>query len=163
MTGADPSTSDVQIRDDENDDLESFFSHQLDPEALRMAVFKPRDRASFLAHWAKIRADETVVAQTIVVDGRVVGNVVSWEQSDRHLVGYWIGSRDWGRGIATKALTLFLGRATLRPLHAYVEVHNTGSIRVLENAASGGCRQDVPSPTGDEDGVEEVLLVLSQV
>jgi RimJ/RimL family protein N-acetyltransferase len=164
MTDADPSALDVQIRDVEKDDLESFFSHQLDPEALRMAVFKARDRASFMAHWAKIRADETVGAQTIVVDGRVVGNVVSWEQSGKRLVGYWIGRRDWGRGIATQALTLFLGRVTLRPLHAYVEVHNTGSIRVLEKC---GFRpvptQDVPSPTGGEDGVEELLLVLSQV
>jgi hypothetical protein len=83
MTDADPSAFDGQIRDVENDDLESFFAHQLDPEALRMAAFKARDRASFMAHWAKIRADETVVAQTIVVDGRVVGNVVSWEQSSR--------------------------------------------------------------------------------
>ena len=102
-----------------------------------------------------------MVAQTIVVDGRVVGNVVSWEQSGKRLVGYWIGRRDWGRGIATKALVLFLGHVPTRPLHAYVEVNNAGSIRVLEKC---GFRrvpaQDQPSPTSDEDGVEEVLLVL---
>jgi RimJ/RimL family protein N-acetyltransferase len=102
------------------------------------------------------------VQQTIVVDGRAVGNIGCWEQSGMHLVGYWIGRRDWGRGIATRALALFLGHVTPRPLHAYVEVNNTGSIRVLEKC---GFRpvpiEDMPPSTSEEsDDVEEVLLVL---
>jgi RimJ/RimL family protein N-acetyltransferase len=158
MTKADPAASAVRIRDVDDGDLELFFQHQLDPEALRMAVFPARDRDGFMAHWATIRADQTVVAQTIVADDHVAGNLVSWEQSGRRLVGYWIGRRDWGRGIATKALALFVDRVTSRPLHAYVEVHNAGSIRVLEKC---GFRRvstrDVERPT---DEVEEVLLVL---
>ena len=58
MNEADPSPGDVHIRDVEDDDLELFFSHQQDPEALRMAAFTARERADFMAHWAKIRADE---------------------------------------------------------------------------------------------------------
>ena len=42
------------------------------------------------------------------------------------LVGYWIGRRDWGRGIATRALALFLERVTTRPLYAFVAVNNVG-------------------------------------
>ena len=158
----DPSPVVVHIRDVEDDDLELFFEHQLDPEAVRMAVFPARERAAFMAHWAKIRADQTVVVQTIVVEGRVVGNLVSWEQSGQRLVGYWIGRRDWGRGIATKALVLFLGGVQTRPLYARVEVHNAGSIRVLEKCGF----EQVPAPerqpsTSEPGEVEEVLLALS--
>jgi RimJ/RimL family protein N-acetyltransferase len=158
MNEADPSPGDVTIRDVEDGDLPRFFEHQQDPEALRMAVVEAKDRADFMAHWAKIRADPAAIAQAVVVDGRVVGNVVSWEQSGMQFVGYWIGRSDWGRGIATNALTLLLDHVTARPLHAFVEVNNSGSIRVLEKC---GFRQ-VPGPPSVSavDGAEEVLLVL---
>jgi hypothetical protein len=61
--------SDVRIRDVEDSDVELFFEHQLDPEATRMAAFPSRARGSFMAPWAKIWADRTVLAQTIVADG----------------------------------------------------------------------------------------------
>ncbi|MET0578289.1 MAG: GNAT family N-acetyltransferase, partial [Ilumatobacteraceae bacterium] len=38
----------------------------------------------------------------------------------------------WGRGIATAALTAFLGEVTERPLHADVLKTNVGSLRVLQ-------------------------------
>ncbi len=147
----------MRIRDVDDSDLESFFEHQRDPVAMRMALVPARERAEFMAHWAKIRADQTILTQAIVEGNRVVGNVVSWEQSGMRLVGYWIGRSDWGRGIATKALALFLGHVASRPLHAYVEVHNAGSIRVLEKC---GFRRAEPAPSSDEDDVEELLLVL---
>ena len=81
---------------------------------------------------------------TIVADGRVVGNVVSWEDSGRHLVGYWIDRGVWGRGIATAALGLLLGQVTSRPLHAYVAVANVGSIRVLEKCGFTQVPEDRP-------------------
>ncbi|HEV8566534.1 MAG TPA: GNAT family N-acetyltransferase [Actinoplanes sp.] len=151
------------IRDVHDDDLEVFYGHQLDPEAIRMAAFPPRDRDAFMAHWATIRADDTVVLQTVVVDGQVAGNVVSWEQDGRRLVGYWFGRDHWGRGIATRALALFLDRVPLRPLYAQVAVHNAGSIRVLEKC---GFRpvpaHEVAHPAGVADDVEEVLFVLEE-
>jgi RimJ/RimL family protein N-acetyltransferase len=161
MTVADPSPSDVHVRDVEDSDLEAFYQHQLDPEALRMAAFPARDRDAFMAHWAKIRADPTGVVQAVVVDDRVVGNLVCWEQDGRRLVGYWIGRPDWGRGIASAAVALFLGHVTARPLHAYVEVHNGGSIRVLEkNGFTRVPHDDAPLAVDGDDEVEEVLLVL---
>jgi RimJ/RimL family protein N-acetyltransferase len=155
----------VRIRDVEDSDLELFFEHQRDPEAVRMAAFAARDRTAFMAHWAKIRADETTVLQTVVASDRVVGNVVSWEESGIRAVGYWIDRHVWGRGIATKALALFLDRVTSRPLYGYVAVSNAGSIRVLEKC---GFRQvtanDAQHFTTDarkaDDDVEEVVLVL---
>jgi RimJ/RimL family protein N-acetyltransferase len=163
MSDAERSPGDVHVRDVEDGDLELFYQHQLDPVALQMAVFSARDRADFMAHWATIRTDPTVLTQTVVVDDRVVGNVVSWEQSGKLLVGYWIGRRDWGRGIATKALALLLGQVTTRPVYAYVEVHNIGSIRVLEKCGFRRVPAQEAEPSTSTPGeidVEEILLVL---
>jgi RimJ/RimL family protein N-acetyltransferase len=160
MAEPDPAPGDVTIRDVQDADLEPFFEHQSEPEAVRMAAFPARDRATFMAHWAKIRADPDGLLQTVTADGIVAGNVVSWEQSGRHQVGYWIAREQWGRGIATRALALFLGRERSRPLYAVVAVHNAGSIRVLEKC--GFQRQDPAGgvPVVGADEVEEVELVL---
>jgi RimJ/RimL family protein N-acetyltransferase len=123
---------DVQIRDVQDADLEVFFEYQRDRQATRMAAFPARARGAFFTYWAEIRAGQSVFAQTIVVNGEVAGNVMCWEQWGERAVGYWIGRRHWGRGVATTALALLLCRVTSRPLRAYVAVHNAGSVRVLE-------------------------------
>ena len=105
-----------------------------------MAAFPSRERAAFDAHWAdKVLCDDTVVKKTIVFDGEVAGYVVCFEQSGRPLVGYWIGRRYWGRGVATRALSEFLRGVGTRPLYAYVAKHNAGSIRVLEKSGFRIC------------------------
>jgi RimJ/RimL family protein N-acetyltransferase len=141
----------VTLRPVADDDLAAFHEHQLDREAAAMAVFVPRDRASFDAHWAQIRADETMVASTILADGDVAGNVVSWVADGRRLVGYWIGRPFWGRGIATAGLAAFLDALPERPLWAYVAVANAGSIRVLEKC--GFARVDGRTHAGVEEHV----------
>ncbi len=163
MAGSAPSplTSDVRLRDVTEGDLPIFFDHQLDPDATQMAAFPARDREAFMAHWAKILADETIIKKTILVDGQVAGNIVSWEQLGEREVGYWIGKHYWGKGVATKALAAFLGHVTARPLYAHVAKHNIASIRVLEKCGftiSGGDKA-VSNAGGDE--VEEVILKLS--
>jgi RimJ/RimL family protein N-acetyltransferase len=161
MVRSGPAQSDTTIRDVEADDLETFFEHQRDPEAVRMAAFPAREREAFMAHWAKIRVDEANITQAVVVAGEVVGNVVSWEDSGRRYVGYWIDRSVWGRGIATRALGLFLGRVTSRPLYAYVAVANVGSARVLQKCGFRRVPGHVPEPvTADADEVEEYLMVL---
>jgi RimJ/RimL family protein N-acetyltransferase len=122
----------VQLRDVEMGDLPSFFEHQRDPEAVAMVVFKSRDRAAFDAHWAKILADETSLKKTVVVDGQVAGNVVSFVLEGVRQVGYWIDRAYWGRGVATAALSAFLKIEERRPLYAGVARHNVGSLRVLQ-------------------------------
>lgn len=149
--------AEVRLRDVREDDLPIFLEHQKDPEANRMASFDARDEAPFMAHWAKILRDRTVVVRTIEVDGRVVGNIGSWEQDGERDVGYWIGREEWGMGVATAALSAFLDELDTRPLHAHVATHNIGSIRVLEKC---GFERTGP-PTTASDGVEELLLVLA--
>lgn len=150
-------TGTVELRDVTEDDLPIFFEHQREPEANRMAAFPARDRDAFMAHWAgKVLGDETNTKKTVVVDGRVAGNVVSWGGPGERAVGYWIGKEFWGRGVATKALSEFLVHERARPLYAHVARHNVASIRVLEKCGftiSG-------DPTVADDGVEELVLKL---
>ena len=151
----------VRIRTVEDQDLDVFFDHQADQEATEMAAFPARDKDQFAKHWAKIRADDTTVQRTIVVDGTVAGNIGSWEQDGQRLLGYWIGREYWGRGVATEALTQFVRQVTTaRPLYAHVAVHNIGSIRVLEKCGFRRDRvQEAQAPPPD-DGIEEFVFVL---
>jgi RimJ/RimL family protein N-acetyltransferase len=98
-----------------------------------MADFPARDAEAFNAHWERILRDDTLTKKTIVYEGQVAGNVVSWHDEDgKRLVGYWLGKEFWGKGLATKALGELLEELTTRPLYAYVAKTNVGSIRVLE-------------------------------
>jgi RimJ/RimL family protein N-acetyltransferase len=121
----------VELRPVRDEDLEAFFDHQLDPEATAMAAFASRDRGAFMAHWATTRADPTVSLRTIVADGAVAGNIVSWTQDGAREVGYWLGRAHWGRGIATRALAAFAAEIAERPLVAHVARHNVASRNVL--------------------------------
>jgi len=154
-------TKDVVLRDVTEDDLPTFFEQQLDPDATRMAAFTARDRDAFMAHWTKILADETVTKKTILYDGHVAGNVVSFEQFGKRQIGYWLGRDYWGKGVATKALSAFLGHVKARPLYAHVARPNIASIRVLEKCGFtvSGYEKAPATPRGPE--VEEAVLKLT--
>ena len=120
------------LRDVVEDDLPVLFEQQRDPQAVEMAAFPAREREPFFEHWHRIMRDEELVAKTIVSDGEVAGNVVSFERDGKQLVGYWLGREFWGRGLATRALAELVQELTVRPLYAEVATGNIGSIRVLE-------------------------------
>lgn len=122
----------VSIRAVAESDLPIFYEHQRDPEAVRMADFPAREREAHMLHWHKIMANPAGTLRTVLFDGEVAGNIVSWDGTDGREVGYWIGREYWGRGIATRALALFLDEVSIRPLTAHVARHNIASRRVLE-------------------------------
>ena len=129
-------TSDVLLRDVTETDLPIFFEQQRDPAANQMAAFTakdPADREAFTAKWAKILGDDTVTKKAILVNGQVAGSVSSFVApwSGQLEVTYWVGREYWGRGIATKALTAFLGHLKARPVYARAAKDNIASIRVL--------------------------------
>lgn len=140
----------VLLREVRDDDLPVLFAHQADPVASAMADFPSRDRAAFDAHWARIRADQSCLVRAVVVDGEVVGNIGSWDGEGGRELGYWIGQPHWGRGIATAAVGELLLLDGVRPLHAHVVAHNTGSLRVLD-------RHGFVVVGSGPDGVELVL------
>jgi RimJ/RimL family protein N-acetyltransferase len=145
----------VRLRPVEDDDLPIFLAHQDDPVAAAMAAFPTRAPDAFYAHWAEIRAHPTNVTRTIVADGEVAGDIVSWLANGGREVGYWVGRSWWGRGVATAALRLLLAEIQDRPVTAHVAVDNIGSRRVL-----GHCGFEPVGEAGADDGVLETIMRL---
>lgn len=150
----------VELRDVSEADLPVLYEHQRDPQATHMAAFPARDHGDFMAHWAKILADDSVVAKAIVVDGHVVGNIVSFVVAGEREVGYWIGRAYWGKGFATRALRAFLRLMPVRPLHAYVVEDNLASIRVLRKCGFAVTGRHTTYSNERGTDVEEVILTL---
>lgn len=153
-------TGDVRLRNVAPGDLLIFFEQQCDPLAIRMAAFAARNREAFMAHWTNLLADPTVPARTILLDGEVAGNIVSWEREGERLVGYWVGRRYWGKGVATRALHAFLEVVQVRPLHSRVAKTNVGSIRVLEKCGFTACLEEIQALGSPADRVEELVFEL---
>jgi RimJ/RimL family protein N-acetyltransferase len=150
----------VRLRHVEQADLEAFFEQQLDPVAIEMAAFPPRDLAAFTVHWGKILADPNVMARTILEESAVAGHVVCWEAEGKRLIGYWLGRRFWGRGIASRALAIFVASVSVRPLYAHVAKNNVASMRVLEKCGFERTGENqCANPTGGQ-AVEEYMYCL---
>ena len=113
-------------------DLPIFYLHQADEEAARMADFPTRGEEAFYAHWHKIMVEPANILRTVVFEGQVAGNMVSFIMQGKREVGYWLGREFWGKGIATAALKLFLQEIAERPLYGVTAKSNPASARVLE-------------------------------
>jgi len=127
----------IVLRDLVDDDVETFFEHWVDEEALRMAAFTPADvhsRSVFAERWQRQRRDSSVLVKTIEHDGEPVGSIGSWGDESHREVTYWIGRAHWGKGIATEALLAFLELEQTRPLYAAAAADNAASLRVLAKA-----------------------------
>jgi RimJ/RimL family protein N-acetyltransferase len=145
---------DIVIRDAVAADVPIFFEHQRDPDSNRMAGVGARDAEQHAAHWARILADDSLTAKTILYDGEVAGSAVSWESDGKRMVGYWIGQQFWGKGLATAALGHLVQELTMRPLHALVLADNAASLRVLRKHGFTVVGRRIV------DGVEELDLEL---
>lgn len=125
----------ITIREVEASDLATFYVHQCDPVACRMAAFvakDPTDRAAFDAHWERIQQSPHNTTRTILADGHVAGHIACYPDGENTEVTFWIGREFWGKGVATQALTLMLQLVTIRPLSARAATDNIGSITVLQ-------------------------------
>lgn len=122
----------VRLRPPVPADVATLFAIQLDPEGNQMAMVRPRDEATFFALWEGIFVDPKVVPR-VVVDGdeRILGSINCFQREGLDYVGYWLAREHWGRGIAGRALALFLSEVTRRPLHARVAAGNAASLRIL--------------------------------
>jgi RimJ/RimL family protein N-acetyltransferase len=125
-------TGEVTIRDTQESDWPVLFEHQRDPASSAMAGVPAREWDAYIAHQQKIRADQANLLWTIVYDGQIAGNLMSFPHDGRREIGYRIAQEYWGKGIATRALALFLEVERRRPLYGWVLAQNLGSQRVLE-------------------------------
>src|SRR4051812_50108921 len=111
----------VTLREVTKEDLPTFFEHQLDAEATRMAAFPSRDRDAFMAHWARIMSketNETGILNTILADGTVAGNVVFWEAAGGPNIAYWLRQKQWGKGVGSGGPGPFFTKKEGRPGYA---------------------------------------------
>jgi RimJ/RimL family protein N-acetyltransferase len=121
----------VTLRDVVESDLQIFYRHQSDPASIEMAQVTPRDKAAYLDRWTHFLADESVGKRTVVVDGVVAGQVISFDRDGVRELGYWLGREFWGQGIAGAAVQQYLAFESRRPLFAIVAENNTASRRIL--------------------------------
>jgi len=158
-----PTTSGlVRLRNVERDDLPGMYQMQLDPESNRLAVTIPRSAEAFEAHWADALRDPSITAKAILVGEALVGSVACFRRDGRANVGYWVSREHWGKGIASRALKLFLLEVTTRPLYASVATSNGASLRVLRKCGFVVERVQV-SPARDRyPECEEAVLVLTE-
>ena len=122
----------MKLRPVEDRDLDAFYEHQADREAVELADVPSRKRPAFDEHWAWMRAEPEILIRTIEEEGDAAGYVFTFISAGSRVVGYWLGREWWGRGIATQALAAFLELVDERPLGATVAPANQASVRVLE-------------------------------
>jgi len=153
------------LRDVIDDDLPTFFEQQLDPAANYMAAFTgrdPSDRDAFMAHWARIRNNPSVIMKTILFKGQVAGSVASYidEEFGKPEVTYWIGKEYWGQGIATRALAKLLTYQKARPIYGRAAKDNTATVRVLEKCGFKIIGYDRGFANARREEIEEVIMEL---
>ncbi|MHC5004470.1 MAG: GNAT family N-acetyltransferase [Planctomycetota bacterium] len=161
--GGGPADGDVRLRSVTEDDVAVFFEHQRDPVARRMAAFTtkdPADREAFTVRWSAILRDDSIVKRTVLLDGTVAGHAASFERAGAPEITYWIGREHWGRGVATRAVQLFLAEVTARPLHARAARDNVASIRVLEKCGFVITGVERSFAAARDQVIEELLLEL---
>lgn len=150
----------VSLRSVEQGDLPIFFEQQRDPEATEMAAFPARELEPHMSHWSRVLATAGTTVRTIIADGRVAGNIVSWDHLGKREIGYWLGKEFWGKGIASRALAAFLPLIPERPLYAHVAKHNVASRRVLEKSNFRIISADATIPENASEPIAEFVLRL---
>ncbi|MGH7241844.1 MAG: GNAT family N-acetyltransferase [Phycisphaerales bacterium] len=137
MNSSDGHIPSITLRDVQPRDLDAFFAYQNDPQACAMAMVKPRTREVFQTVWEKVfqerqNRDSGIVAKAILADDELCGSIGCHRRGELLAAGYMVGRPFWGRGIASRALTLFLVEVTRRPLHAWAAASNLASLRILQ-------------------------------
>ena len=153
----------ISLREVINSDREIFFQQQLDPEANFMAAFTakdPSDREAYDAKMDKILKDDTITIKTILFNEEVAGSVLCHGWFGDPEVSYWIGQEFWGKGITTRALSIFLKNIDIRPLYARVVKDNIGSIKVLEKCGFVPFGEDRGFANARGEEVDELIFVL---
>jgi RimJ/RimL family protein N-acetyltransferase len=138
----------IALRPVRESDLDGLFDQMRDPESVWMAAFTPDDpddRQWFSGHIAKLLASPDITLRA--VEGQTE-------------VTYWIDRAAWGRGIASRALALFLEVVRGRPLYARAASDNAASLRVLEKAGFRVVDTELSFAPARSVDIEEKILRL---
>lgn len=150
----------VRLRELLPDDLDLLFVWEQDRRAIEMAAFTRPDagvREAFDAHQRRIRDNPETTLLAVESDGVFAGTVGSYPMEGDIEVTYWIDPAQWGRGIASAALAVFLTVERRRPLSARVAEHNLGSVAVLQRAGFVRVGQETAYAQGVSREVVELV------
>lgn len=125
------------LRDEEADTLVSFLN---DDQALRQWLYSdevpPLARDEFRElgrEWEQKNHAQTYAIFTHAPVGQISLSHMTADGKAR--IGYWLASREWKRGITTRAFELMLEKARelgIREINAHIEVRNTASLRLWQ-------------------------------
>lgn len=153
----------IILRQSGIEDLEFFYTFQLDKEANHLAAFTskdPADKTAYLQKYTMHLSDPTVNMQTIILDDRIVGSIAKFEMEGDTEVTYWIDRAFWGKGIATTALKSLLTLVNTRPIFARVAFDNHGSQKVLEKCGFVKIGKDKGFANARQAEIEEFIYKL---
>lgn len=126
----------IHLRPTTPADLPELFDIQSDPQSNDMAGTKPRTREAFFSIWASHFTNPDINSRVILLDNvngpELVGGISRFQADGVDCVGYWVARPHWGKGIASRALQLFLAEDSRRPLHATAARANLASRHILE-------------------------------
>jgi RimJ/RimL family protein N-acetyltransferase len=157
-------TGTLRLRPVKDEDMDTLFAYERDPQAVHMAAFTPKnpdDRAAFDAHWQRNLANKDNIVRVIEYDGQPAGSIAYFVMFDEPSVTYWVGREFWGKGIATRALQAFLKEVDVRPLYARAAKDNLASQRVLEKCGFVACGEEKGFANARGAEIDEVLFVLA--
>lgn len=142
--------------------INRFFEFESDDLAAHMAAFATlaTDRAKFTETWNRRLNNHKNLHQTILLEDKIVGGIISYFMEDSRHIGYWIDRNHWGKGIATQALTKFLDIEKTRPLIATCVADNIGSRRVLEKNNFQYTHSESHHASARNEVVEEAFFIL---
>jgi RimJ/RimL family protein N-acetyltransferase len=153
----------VALRPVRESDLDALFRQMSDPESVRMAAFTPEDpdnRQRFDAHMSQVLRSPENTLLAVTYEGDLVGSMGSYVVDGQTEITYWIDRVAWGRGIATRALALFVEMVRTRPLYARAASDNAGSLRVLQKTGFRIIDTEVSFAPARGTEIEETILRL---
>ncbi|MEM6382690.1 MAG: GNAT family N-acetyltransferase [Pseudomonadota bacterium] len=162
----------VSLRRFRLDDADRLARLLNDPEVTEMTsmIPYPYARSDAEAYLSDVRNESgRKVSRAIEADGALVGGIsLAPRQLGDSELGYWIGREYWGKGIASKAVGLFLtlldSEGVAGPYDAQTVASNVASQRVLEKngfrfVGSSSCF----TPARETDSKPSKVYVLDRV
>jgi len=154
----------IALREVQDDDLDALFEQMRDPQSVQMAAFTPDDpddRAAFDAHLTRVLNDPEITHRAITEDGRLVGSIACFVIEGDTEITYWLDRAVWGRGVASRALAVFLELVPTRPLRARAASDNIGSLKVLQRAGFTITGTEIAYAQARKTEIEETTLILT--
>ena len=155
---------DISLRPTEISDLEFLFQFQLDEQGRYLAAFMPNDsadKAAYIAKHTRLLNDPKINNQTILIDSQIIGSIATFEMDGNREITYWIDRNFWRKGLATKALQVFLVTEPTRPIVGRVAYDNFSSQKVLEKCGFVRTGSDKGFASARQKVIDEFIYKLS--